>query len=164
MPFLADIRRFVHHFVQSSSTFCAMKGLDSTDRRMIALLRADGRAPVSALATALHISRGTAQTRLNRLVAEGVIRGFTIQVGAGADEGLVRAVTTIQLTGASARTVVRRLRVISAIRAVHTTNGKWDLVAEIAASSLEDLDEALTDMRAIEGISLTETSLLLRTL
>ena len=164
MTNLPDNRRFVKHFAQSRHTFCVMKGLDSTDRRMIAMLRADGRAPVSALATALHISRGTAQTRLNRLVSEGVIRGFTIQVGAGADEGLVRAMTTVQLTGASARTVVRRLREIGAIRAVHTTNGKWDLVAEIAASSLEDLDEALTDIRAIEGISLTETSLLLRTL
>ena len=43
--------------------------VDALDQRLIALLRADGRAPVSQLATALHVSRGTAQNRLDRLPA-----------------------------------------------------------------------------------------------
>ena len=73
--------------------------VDALDQHLIALLRADGRAPVSQLAAALHVSRGTAQNRLDLLIAEGVILGFTVRVRQDIDERHIRALMTIQLTG-----------------------------------------------------------------
>ena len=49
------------------------------------------------------------------------------------------------------------------VGAVHTTNGRWDLVAEISAQSLTDLDGVLRRLRLIPGITGSETSLLLAT-
>ncbi len=138
-----------------------MRALDDIDRRLLFELRNDGRATVSALAKALHVSRSTAQARLDRLLRDRVIRRFTIEVGPGAEEESVRAVTTIQVSGAQAAAVARHLRGMSTVRALHTTNGTWDLVAEITAPHLVALDATLSDIRAHSGVSNTETSILL---
>ena len=138
-----------------------MRPLDDLDRRLLFELRNDGRATISALAATLHVSRGTAQARLERLLNDRIIRRFTIEVGTGAEEDIVRAVTSIQLSGPIATPVIRRLKAMSAIRALHTTNGNWDLVAEIRADSLSDFDRILRQVRDVDGIINSETSILL---
>ena len=135
--------------------------VDALDQRLIALLRADGRAPISQIAAALHVSRGTAQNRLDRLIQAGIIQGFTVRVRKDIDERLIRALTTIQLAGKTTAAVIARLRGIPEIRALHTTNGTWDLIAEIGVDTLPDLDRALGTIRAIDGIRSSETSILL---
>jgi DNA-binding Lrp family transcriptional regulator len=135
--------------------------VDALDQRLIALLRADGRAPISQIAAALHVSRGTAQNRLDRLIQAGVILGFTVRVRPDIDERLIRALMTIQLAGKTTTAVIARLRGIPEIRALHTTNGTWDLIAEIGVDTLPDLDRALGTIRAIDGIRSSETSILL---
>lgn len=141
-----------------------MQGLDDIDRSLVARLRDDGRASVSSLAEDLHVARGTAQNRLNRLVSEGVIRRFTIELAPEHEKQTVRAVTTIQLHSTTTSGVVRTLRTIPEVAELHATNGSWDLVAELRAATLEDLDRALVDLRSVRGVVNTETSILLRTL
>ncbi len=135
--------------------------LDTLDHRLVALLRADGRASISQLAAQLHVSRGTAQNRLDRLVEAGVILGFTIRIPTEFDAGLVRAITSMRLVDTSATVAISRLRGVPEIRRLHTTNGAWDLVAEIQVSTLEELDHALRTIRAVAGVHDTETSILL---
>jgi DNA-binding Lrp family transcriptional regulator len=59
--------------------------------------------------------------------------------------------------------VLRSLRGDPAIQTLHTTNGRWDIIAELRADTLEAFDRVLGRIRKIEGISKTETSLLLST-
>ena len=68
---------------------------------------------------------------------------------------------TIQLTGKTTSAVIARLRGIPGIRALHTTNGTWDLIAEIGVDTLPDLDRVLGTVRSIDGIRSSETSILL---
>ena len=140
-----------------------MATLDDLDRRILSLLTADGRAPVSGLAERLGVARGTVQARIDRLVSQGVIRRFTIDL-AGDDEGRVRALCLIQLSHSTTRTILRRLRERPEVQDVYSTNGKWDLVAMIVATSLEGLDETLAWIRTIPVVDNTETSILLRRL
>jgi DNA-binding Lrp family transcriptional regulator len=46
---------------------------------------------------------------------------------------------------------------------VHSTNGRWDVIAEIGTESLEAFDEVLARIRKLEGVATSETSLLLST-
>jgi DNA-binding Lrp family transcriptional regulator len=46
----------------------------------------------------------------------------------------------------------------------YTTNGRWDLMAELRADTLEAFDRILNAIRLIPGIANTETSILLSTL
>ncbi len=135
--------------------------LDDLDRALIARLLDDGRASVSALADALHVARGTVQGRVSRLVDGGVIRRFTIDLDPDVDAQAVRAMTLVQVSGATARAVARELRAIPEIRALHSTNGKWDMVADLHCGSLAELDRALATLRGVRGVTNTETSILL---
>jgi DNA-binding Lrp family transcriptional regulator len=135
---------------------------DELDRELIALLRADSRKPAATLAKALGVSRGTIQNRIERLVRDGTIQGFTIKARPDASNR-VRAVMTIAIEGERSGAVVKALRGYPEVAAVHTTNGRWDLVAEIDVETLADFSRALDQIRQIEGIASTETSILLAT-
>jgi len=134
---------------------------DDLDRRIIAHLRADGRASLSKIADALGVARGTVQSRLERLLETGTLLGFTARVREDYDVNAVRAVMMIEVVGKSTTQVIRRLRGMTEIHALHTTNGNWDLVADIRADNLSEFDRILREIRLIDGISNSETSLLL---
>jgi DNA-binding Lrp family transcriptional regulator len=137
--------------------------MDELDGRLIALLRSEGRMPAASLAKALKVSRGTIQNRIDRLSAQGVILGFTVRLNVGVEPDRVCAIMTIAVEGRRAPSVLRALQGVPQVEAVHTTNGRWDLVAELSAANLVAFSGALDAIRAIDGISTTETSLLLQT-
>ena len=83
---------------------------------------------------------------------------------AGDDEQpLIRAFMTVAVEGNRTDEVLKALRGDPAVCALHTTNGRWDIVAELRTDSLEAVDRVLGRIRLIDGISSTETSLLLST-
>lgn len=137
--------------------------IDDLDQRLIALLRADSRTPAAALAKSLKVSRGTVQNRIERLLRTGVMQGFTIKTRPDVDAGRVRAVMTIAIEGERSGAVVKALKGFPEVAAVHTTNGRWDLVADLDVESLAAFSHALDRIRQIEGIASTETSILLAT-
>lgn len=137
--------------------------LDDTDRQLIALLRDDARMSVVALAQKLRVARATVQNRMARLESEGVIVGYTVRLRPDAEKHRIRAITSIEVTGHHGDTVLRALRGHPNVVALHSTNGRWDVMAEVRADSLEAFDKVLNSIRSIEGIANSETSILLST-
>jgi DNA-binding Lrp family transcriptional regulator len=137
--------------------------VDDTDRRLIALLRNDARLSVASLAKALGVSRGTVQNRMARLSANGTIVGYTVRLKPDVEEQRMRAFMSVAVEGNQVDAVIKALRGEPAVAALYSTNGRWDIVAELRAESLEGFDRVLGRIRLIEGISQTETSLLLST-
>lgn len=137
--------------------------MDDIDRQLIALLRDNARTPIASLAKSLRVARGTVQNRLARLEAAGTIVGYTVRLRPQVEEQRIRALMTIAVEGNRAEIVIRALRGDPAVCALFSTNGRWDVVAELRADSLEAFDRVLGRIRLIPGISNTETSLLLST-
>src|SRR6202043_499260 len=137
--------------------------MDDTDRQLIGLLRNDARASVASLAKALGVARGTVQNRMTRLAANGTIVGYTVRLKPDVEEQRMRAFMTVAVEGNQVDRGIKALRGDPAVAALHSTNGRWDIVAELRADSLEGFDRVLARIRLIEGISQTETSLLLST-
>lgn len=137
--------------------------MDDTDRQLLSLLRDDARASVASLAKVLRVSRGTVQNRLARLEADGTITGYTVRLKPQAEGHRIRAFMTVAVEGNRTAAVLAALRGDPAVSALHTTNGRWDMVAELQADSLEAFDRVLGRIRLLEGIANTETSLLLST-
>lgn len=135
--------------------------MDDTDRRLIAELRSNARLPIASLAVRLGVSRATVRNRLDRLVADGTIQGFTLRVVDEGDFDRVRAIMMIEVEGKGTAAVLRRLHGFPEVRALHSTNGRWDVVAELATDTLESFDRILAAIRLIDGIASTETSILL---
>ena len=136
--------------------------MDDLDHRLLSLLRENARTPVSTLAEQLRVSRGTVQARIERLVADGILLGFTVRTAPEAASHRIRAVTTIRTEG-DADQVLKVVRGYPEVRALHTTNGRWDLVAEIATDTLEQFDDVLRRIGKVKGVAHSETSLLLST-
>ena len=137
--------------------------MDDLDRRIIALLRQDARIPAAAMAARLKVSRGTIQNRIDRMLARGTIQGFTVRTRPELEPTMVRAIMCIDIQGERSAAVLKALRGFPEVRAVHSTNGRWDLIAELITDTLEGFSKTLDAVRMIEGISTTETNLLLQT-
>ncbi|MET4096833.1 Lrp/AsnC family transcriptional regulator [Arthrobacter sp. UYCu712] len=138
-----------------------MTALTDLDRRLLSALREDGRAPVASLARQLGVARATVNSRLERLIATGTIVGFTVRVRDEMDPFAIHAVALIAVEGRTTDRVISHLRGFPEIRALHSTNGGWDLVAELRTESLVEFDQLLGRIRGVEGIVNSETSLLL---
>ena len=137
--------------------------MDDTDRQLIALLRDNARMPVVALAKKLRVARATVQNRIARLEAEGTIVGYTVRLRPEAEAHRIRAIMSISIDGHHGDAVGRALRGHPNVVALHTTNGRWDFMAELRADTLEAFDKVLNAIRRISGIATTETSILLST-
>ncbi len=131
------------------------------DRRLIAALRKDGRASIAALSEELGVSRTTVTKRIDSLTARGIIVGFSVRVRDYAEASQVRAISLIEVEGRTTDHVINELRGLPEILALHTTNGGWDLVAEMQCVDLQDFDAVLKSIRGISGVVNSETSLLL---
>lgn len=156
------MQNIIEHFAQSDYTIF-MHIFDDLDHQLISLLREDGRAPYSKIATVLGISRATVQTRIDRLLESGAVLGFTLRVRQDYDDRAIRAIMMIEVSGRNTTKVIKYLRGLPELYALHTTNGGWDLVAEIRANSLSDFDRILREVRDVDGVSNSETSILLST-
>ncbi len=137
--------------------------MDDVDRRLISALRHDARASLSDLALLLGVSRTTVRGRIERLRDRGDIVGFSVVMKEDARHDPVRALMMIGIEGRGTDRIVRQLSGLPAVRSVHTTNGRWDLVAEIGTETLEDLDKVLANVRRFDGVATSETNLLLAT-
>jgi DNA-binding Lrp family transcriptional regulator len=137
--------------------------MDSLDLQLLALLRANARAPVAELAHRLAVSRGTVANRIAKLEAAGVIVGYTLRLRPDAQPNEIRAWTSITVDGNQTRAVIATLLGEPGVAALHDTNGRWDLLAELRASNLNELAAVLERLRLIKGIAATETSIHLQT-
>jgi DNA-binding Lrp family transcriptional regulator len=134
--------------------------LPETDRAIISALRGDARMSITQLAQTVGISRTTARTRLEALVAEGRIRRFTVETDVDV-EGGIRAITLVELQGSLSRNVIRTLTRIPEVSTIHATNGAWDLVVEIRTDTLANFDLVLRRIREVPGVLNSQSCLLL---
>lgn len=137
--------------------------MDETDLRLIAALRHDARASLSDLALQLNLSRTTVRARIERLRAQGDILGFTVVMKEDVLRDPVRGLMMIGIEGRGAGRITRQLQGLAQVRAIHSTNGRWDLIVELGTETLEDMDAVLARIRTFDGVQTSETSLLLST-
>lgn len=137
--------------------------MDNVDERLIAALRRDGRAALSVLAAEMGLARATVRARMERLVASGEIQGFTVLTRGDMMAQPVRGLMMIGVEGRGAERITARLAGYPEVQAVHSTNGRWDLIAEIGARTLEEFDAVLARIRGLDGVASSETSLMLTT-
>jgi len=135
--------------------------MDEIESRLIAALRHNARASFSTLAGRVGVTRATIRTRLEKLEARGDILGYSVVTKADMAGQPVRALMMLGIEGRGTERIVARLQGLTEVEAVHTTNGKWDLVLEIGTETLVELDGVLAVIRRFDGVQNSETSILL---
>jgi DNA-binding Lrp family transcriptional regulator len=137
--------------------------MDALDQQLISLLRADARTSVATLAHRLKVSRGTITNRITRLEDQGIIVGYTLRLRPDAQQNEIHAWMSIIVEGNETRAVIANLLGEPGVAALHDTNGRWDLLAELRAVNLNELSAILERIRLIKGIHTSETSIHLAT-
>jgi len=139
------------------------KMMDDIDRELLRLLTLDARQSATELGRILAVSRSTIQNRIDRLISQGVISRFTIELGEGHETPLVKAVLMIKVTSGDTRPLISKLKKISEIEVLTTINGAYDLMAELRAASLNKLDKVIFDVRSMQTVLDTNSYICLAT-
>jgi len=138
--------------------------LDNLDRRLIALLSENARTATSEISRRLGVSRSTVQSRIDRLVRDGLIERFTVEVGREYESRLVEAHVLIKVDQAQTGIAHAGLRRISQVTAIYAISGEYDLIAVIAAESTVELNRLLDSVASLDGITRTNSSVVLETI
>ncbi len=138
--------------------------MDDIDRTILTMLVEDGRASVTDIADAVHLSLSAASQRLRRLRESGAIAGFTIRVGGAAAGRPVDALVDLQMSPNAAWSGIDdALRDHDdVVDAVHLTGG-FDYQIRVRARSIEDLDDLLRWLKETLGVRETSTRIVLHT-
>ena len=136
--------------------------MDPIDERIVALLVEDARLTMADLGRRVGLSRTAALARVRRLESDGVIRGYTAQVGAAADDGHVARVGIVVRTPDTAA-YVRRLLGLAEVREVDSVAGEFDLLVRIACPTARQLDDVLDRINGWRETVRTTTFVVLKT-
>jgi len=124
--------------------------MDETDQKLISLLRQDARLTVAALASKLRVSRGTVTNRIRRLEDDGIIVGYTVRLRPDVQHNTIKAWMSIAVDGNQTRAVIASLLGEPGVATLHDTNGRWDLLAELRAETLQELAKVLERIRLLK--------------
>lgn len=136
------------------------RALDAIDRDILRMLQVDGRASIRSVAERVHVSRANAYARINRLIDDGVIRGFSARVdheraGQGAS-----AYITLKIVQNSWRTVREQLQALPGAAHIALVSGDFDVLLLVHTPDNRTLRElVLTRLQAIPEVLSTRTLL-----
>lgn len=133
------------------------------ETRILTALRRNARASVTEIAAEIGASRATVRHHIARLERDGTVLGYTAVLRGDAEAMPVRGVVLLEIEGKGSDRVIRALDGLPEVEAIHTTNGRWDLILELGTETLPDLDAVLRRIRLIDGVARSETNLLLST-
>ncbi len=137
--------------------------ISDADELLLGLLRENARASTAMLARRLGLSRTTVQSRIERLERRGVIAGYTLRTSDEYEKGLLRAHVLIVALPKLAAAVEAELRRMPAVRMLHSVSGSFDMIAIVAAPSIQELDALIDRIGVLEGVERTMSSIILST-
>ena len=139
--------------------------MDSTDEQIVALLREDARRSFQDIGRHVHLSAPAVKRRVDRLEADGVIRGYTAVLDAAASGWHTEAFVYLYCDGRMpAEAVKHAVEELPQVASAHTVAGEYSAVLHVLAKDTADLELALERIRAKEGVSRTVSQIVLSTL
>ncbi|MEU7043757.1 Lrp/AsnC family transcriptional regulator [Streptomyces varsoviensis] len=134
--------------------------LDDIDRDILRILQADGRASIRSVAESVHISRANAYARINRLIDDGVIRGFSARVDQERAGQGASAYITLKIVQNSWRSVREKLQELPGATHIALVSGDFDVLLLVHTEDNRALRElVLTRLQSMEEVLSTRTLL-----
>lgn len=135
--------------------------MDTLDQQLIAELRINGRASVPQLAQLLGVARATAQKRLDRLIANGDIKGFSVRLRDEVGENMIRAIMLVEFAKSPVKNAIAAIKRMPGIADLFNTNGTWDMITMVEVATMAEMNKLVTDVRGLEGVIKSETFIIL---
>ena len=136
--------------------------VDETDEKIIRMLQADSRKAFVEIANEIGLSESAVRRRVKNLVDSGAVKRFTIELGASDKTSAITLISVSSTADTSA--VSGRLMKLGGVEVVYEITGQYDIAAIIAAPAIAEINKCIDDIRKIEGVSDTNTVIILRTI
>jgi Lrp/AsnC family transcriptional regulator, regulator for asnA, asnC and gidA len=136
--------------------------LDETDENIIRILQADSRRAFVDIANDIGLSESAVRRRVKNLVDRNIIKRFTIELGIS---DKTSAITLISVAStADTSDVSDHLMKLKGVKVVYEITGQYDIAAIITAPAIPDINKSIDDIRKIDGVSDTDTVIILKTM
>ncbi|MDQ3808270.1 MAG: Lrp/AsnC family transcriptional regulator [Thermoproteota archaeon] len=136
--------------------------VDETDERIIRILQTDSRKAFVDIANEIGLSESAVRRRVKNLVDKSIIRRFTIELEASDRTSAITLISVASTADTSA--VSNQLMSLNGVKVVYEITGQYDIAAIIAAPAITDINKCIDDIRKIEGVSDTDTVIVLKTM
>jgi len=134
--------------------------MDDKDRKLIEMLKSDGRASYVLLGQELGLSEAAVRRRVKALVDKGAIKRFTVEIR---EEDKAKALTLISVNpSATTSQVAEKLIRIPNVDKIYEITGEYDIVALISASNIVEANACIDDIRKSDGVTNTNTIIILK--
>ena len=134
--------------------------LDENDLKLIELLKKDARASVTSLAEITGMARVTTHDRMVRLLKDGVIKRYTVDIDAKAWGYELKAFIFARCDRGDVdrRDVAQKISALPYVVRCNVIAGDWDLIIEVLSQSMDSLGDAILDgLSKVGGIASTQT-------
>ena len=138
---------------------------DKIDEQIVALLRENARRSYEDIGKRVSLSAPAVKRRVDRLEADGVIRGYTATVEPTAfgwhSHAFVELFCEGHISGAEVRAAVSKH---PEVEGAYTVAGAASAILHVRATDTQHLEEALERIRETPGVIRTQTQVVLSTL
>jgi Lrp/AsnC family transcriptional regulator, regulator for asnA, asnC and gidA len=136
--------------------------VDESDEKIIRILQTDSRRAFVEIANEIGLSESAVRRRVKKLVDRMIIKRFTIELGASDKTSAITLISVASTADTSA--VSSQLMNLNGVKVVYEITGQYDIAAIIAAPAITDINKCIDDIRKIEGVSDTDTVIILKTM
>jgi DNA-binding Lrp family transcriptional regulator len=136
--------------------------MDALDHTIIGELRHNSRANYGDIGDIVGLSASAVKRRVDKLVGEGVIRGFTVVVDPAVDGLAVEAYVELFCQGTVSPQDLRRiLSAVPEVLDAGTVSGDADAIVHMRAKDIGGLEEAIERVRNAPNVNHTKSSIVL---
>ena len=137
--------------------------MDKTDELILQILWQDSRLAFVDIATKVGLSEAAIRRRVSNLVKEGTIKRFTIDVDE--PQTATSAITYVSVSpSAPTADVSKKLKSVRGVETIYETTGPFDIAAIIKGASIAEVNKSVEEIRRLDGVLKTETTIILRTI
>jgi Lrp/AsnC family transcriptional regulator, regulator for asnA, asnC and gidA len=139
-----------------------LNNIDSFDEKIIKILHNDARKPFVEIANTIGLSESAVRRRVKNLIDNNIIKKFTIEIN---NSEKTSAITLISVASSSdTSTVTSKLLNLEGVDVIYEITGQYDIAAIISAPAISEINSYIDEVRKIEGVSDTNTVIILKTL
>ena len=136
--------------------------MDPIDLKIIKILQSDSRSAFVEIANEIGLSESAVRRRVKNLVSREIIKKFTLEVNSG---DKTSAITLISVNSTSDTSFVYgKLMGLPGVEVIYEITGQYDIAAVISAPSISEINKCIDEVRKTEGVSDTNTVIILKTI
>ena len=133
---------------------------DNTDEKILGFLRDDSRGSFVEIGKKLKLSESAVRRRVKNMVDNGAITKFTVEEGGDQPEALVLVSADSSIDTSK---VSLKLTKLDGIKKIYEITGQYDICVIVQASTINEINACIDNLRKISGVTDTNTVIILKT-